>query len=120
MKSLDGPKMQEYFDREHYVSRTVAQLSRELSVFSITFRYEEKGHSPYGSLFLSLHPIVLRLLEKDPGTLRALLYRVDVPEEYLLEKPDSAHSQEAWLTESIIRRTLLKVITRERFGGGHA
>lgn len=99
------------------IRETAEQVQKDFGLFDIHIHFSGTYDSPYDELAAELLPHIQEMLEKDMGGLYALLYQIDIPEKWWKkireEMPASrmAHT----ITDAILQRELLKVITRNHF-----
>jgi len=104
-----------YYNRIDLLEKVVEQIKKDFNWFD--FEISFKGHSktPYQELYQQILPLIDELLNDDYPKLMAMLYRIDLDEEFLnrkLKESKQADTDEI-ITDLIIKRELQKIIIRE-------
>lgn len=109
-------ELQEYYNRNDLLEKVVAQIQKDFNWFNLNVKFNHNEDvSAYQQLFREILPYVDELLNDDYPKLLAMLYRIDLDEEFLnrkLKETQQADTDEI-ITDLIIKRELQKVIIRE-------
>ena len=120
---MNLPKLSElsaYYNRTDLLEKVVEQVKKDFNWFSfeITFTGNE-GITPYQELYNQILPLIDELLNDDYPKLMAMLYRIDIDDEFLnrqLKASSHADTDEV-ITDLILKRELQKVIIRQIYSG---
>jgi len=97
---------------------TAKQIQKDFQLFDETISFSGKEENAYKELSQQILPIIDRLLNLDSARFFSLLYTIDVKEKVikdLLFSEDKDKNPSKEITELIIERELLKVLTRKYF-----
>ena len=115
---MDIPSLSElnpYYTRTDLLEKVVEQIKKDFNWFSFEITFKGEEDTPYQELYKQILPLIDELLNDDYPKLMAMLYRIDLDEEFLNRKlKESAHADtDEVITDLIIKRELQKVIIRE-------
>ncbi len=115
MKLPSLNELSPFYNRTDLLEKVVEQIKKDFNWFSFNITFKGKEESPYQELYLQILPLIEELLNDDYPKLIAMLYRIDLDEEFLNRKlKESAHSDtDEVITDLIIKRELQKVIIKE-------
>ena len=102
------------YDRQ-IIQDTATQVMKDFASFGMDIRFPENLEYAYDHLFDQLKIILSDLLQKDPEKLSSLLYHIDLDERKLRESRKDILHEEEWLSELILEREFIKVLTRHYF-----
>jgi hypothetical protein len=104
-----------YYERTDLLEKVVEQIKKDFNWFSFEITFTNKEESPYIELFNQILPLVDELLNDNYPKLLAMLYRIDIDEDFLNKKlKESAQADtDEVIADLIIKRELQKVIIRE-------
>ena len=110
-----------YYGRVDLLEKVVDQIKKDFNWFSFNVTFVGKGESPYQELYEQILPLIEGLLNDDYLKLMAMLYRIDIDEEFLNRKlKESAQvDTDEVITDLIIKRELQKVIIREMYNSNN-
>lgn len=117
---MNLPKLSElspYYNRLDLLEKVVDQVKKDFNWFSFEITFSGKATTPYQELFDQILPLIEELLNDDYPKLMAMLYRIDIDEEFLnrqLKTNEQADTDEV-ITDLILKRELQKVIIRETY-----
>jgi|TARA_B110000116_G_C16430556_1_gene400315 hypothetical protein len=103
-----------YYNRTDLLEKVVEQLKKDFNWFSFEITFKGDQESPYQELYNQILPLIDELLNDDYPKLMAMLYRIDLDEEFLnrkLKENSQADTDEV-ITDLILKRELQKVIIR--------
>jgi DNA polymerase III epsilon subunit-like protein len=103
-----------YYNRTDLLEKVVEQLKKDFNWFSFEITFKGDQESPYQELYKQILPLIDELLNDDYPKLIAMLYRIDLDEEFLnrkLKENSQADTDEV-ITDLILKRELQKVIIR--------
>ena len=103
-----------YYNRTDLLEKVVDQVKKDFNWFSFEITFEGQEKTPYQELFNQILPLVDELLNDDYPKLIAMLYRIDIDEDFLnrkLKESEQSDTDEV-ITDLIIKRELQKVIIR--------
>ena len=106
-----------YYSRTDLLKKVVVQLKKDFNWFSFEITFEGNQESPYQELYNQILPLIEELLNDDYPKLMAVLYRIDLDEEFLnrkLKENSQADTDEV-ITDLILKRELQKVIIRDMY-----
>ena len=106
-----------YYSRTDLLEKVVEQLKKDFNWFNFEITFKGTEESPYQELYNQILPLIEELLNDDYPKLMAMLYRIDLDEDFLnrkLKENAQADTDEI-ITDLIIKRELQKVIIREMY-----
>ena len=100
-----------------WVEETSKQLIKDFTMLGISIELKPFINDPYKGLFGMAKQIITQLFEKDHARFLDLLYRIDLPETELNNLIHTTSPPELYdkITELILRREFLKVVTRYKY-----
>jgi hypothetical protein len=106
-----------YYSRIDLLEKVVLQLKKDFNWFSFEITFKGDQESPYQELYNQILPLIDELLNDDYPKLMAMLYRIDLEEEFLNRKlKENSHADtDEVITDLILKRELQKVIIRELY-----
>jgi hypothetical protein len=99
---------------EQIIRDTAAQVIKDFRSFGMEISFPGDLNSAYDTLLSQLKIIIAGLLEREPEKLSALLYQIDLDERRLKIQPE-LFSEHEFISEMILEREFLKVLTRYYF-----
>ena len=106
-----------YYNRTDLLEKVVEQLKKDFNWFSFEITFKGDQESPYQELYKQILPLIDELLNDDYPKLMAMLYRIDLDEEFLnrkLKENSQADTDEV-ISDLILKRELQKVIIRDMY-----
>ena len=106
-----------YYNRIDLLEQVVEQVKKDFNWFRFEITFKGKEESPYQELYNQILPLIDELLNDDYPKLMAMLYRIDLDEDFLnrkLKEAEQADTGEV-ITDLIIKRELQKVIIRDMY-----
>jgi len=102
---------------EQFIIETAHQIIKDFGLFGIEISFSGKSITAYEELFRQLEEKLNILLINDYQKLLSLLYQIDLSEKILNagNLPVVHDSEAAFITDLIIQRELIKVLTRHYF-----
>ncbi len=98
------------------VRNTAAQVIKDFGLFNIDISFSGNESTAYEELKTQLKPALLELYNTDYNRLKSLLYRIDMPEQKVKALPAAnKEAMIAGLTDLVLERELIKVITRKLY-----
>ena len=117
--SLSIPKLSElqpYYNRTDLLEKVVDQIQKDFNWFSFEIVFNNNSElSAYQQLYNQILPIVDEMLNDDYPKLLAMLYRIDLDENFLnrkLKETPNADTDEV-ISDLIIKRELQKIIIKD-------
>jgi len=110
-----------YYNRTDLIQKVVEQVKKDFNWFSFKIIFTNNAESPYQELYNQILPLIDELLNDDYSKLMAMLYRIDLDEEFLnrkLKENAQADTSEI-ITDLIIKRELQKVIIKELYNSSN-
>ncbi|MDB4533651.1 hypothetical protein N9242_02185 [Vicingaceae bacterium] len=106
-----------YYSRTDLLDKVVEQLKKDFNWFSFEITFKGDQESPYQELYNQILPLIDELLNDDYPKLMAILYRIDLDEEFLNRKlKENSHADtDEVITDLILKRELQKVIIRDLY-----
>ena len=109
-----------YYNRRDLLEKVVEQVKKDFDWFSFEIKFTGKEDiTPYQELYNQILPLIEGLLNDDYPKLMAMLYRIDIDDEFLnrqLKESSHADTDEV-ITDLILKRELQKVIIRQIYSG---
>jgi hypothetical protein len=121
---MDSPfesrDLSRYRNDEPLIRETAEQVIKDFHLFEMEINFSGEYGTPYDELYAQAQPLILRMLLEDTGKLYALMYQIDVPDTWWARiREESEPSAVAHrITDAILQRELLKVLTRNYFRQG--
>jgi len=116
---MKDPKPEELARYRHdleVVRDTAAQVIKDFGLFNIEIRFSGNEETAYDELKSQLYPELLSLYENNYSRLQSLFYRIDLSEKKFRALPSGNKNEMInGLTELVLERELVKVITRKLF-----
>jgi hypothetical protein len=106
-----------YYNRTDLLEKVVEQIKKDFDWFNFDIIFKGSEESPYQELYNQILPLIDELLNDDYPKLMAMLYRIDLDEEFLnrkLKESKQVDTDEV-ITDLILKRELQKVIIREMY-----
>lgn len=106
-----------YYGRKDLLQKVVDQLKKDFNWFNFKITFSGDQESPYQELYSQILPLIEELLNDDYPKLIAMLYRIDLEEDFLnrkLKENPQADTDEV-ITDLILKRELQKVIIRDMY-----
>ncbi|HYW96808.1 MAG TPA: hypothetical protein VE870_14530 [Bacteroidales bacterium] len=100
---------------ELIVHETAQQVIKDFAGFGMEVTFPDNLHYAYDDLLQQLTLLVGDLLHNEEEKLSALLYQIDLDESKFKEESDRSLHEHEWLSEMILHREFLKVLTRHYF-----
>lgn len=72
-----------YYNRADLLEKVVSQIKKDFNWFSFDIQFVAKDITPYQQLFAQILPLINDMLNDDYPKLLALLYRIDIDDEFL-------------------------------------
>lgn len=117
--SIPIPKLNElqpYYNRQDLLQKVVLQIQKDFEWFNLKVDFTNNPESSaYQELYQKILPLIEEMLNDDYPKLLAILYRIDIDEEFLnrkLKEIANADTDEV-ITDLIIKRELQKVLIKE-------
>ena len=106
-----------YKNNAEIISQTAAQVEKDFASNGIEIVFSGNTLTAYDELFLQVNPVVKNLLENNRMKFSQLLYSIDLSEQKVNEifANNSFGDAVEKITQFILERELLKVITRRHF-----
>jgi len=108
------PEIEKFKFNELIIRDTALQVIKDFANFGMKVSFPGDISYAYESLFSQLKIIIAELLEREPEKLSALLYQIDLDESRLKTQPELFTEYE-FISEMILEREFLKVLTRYYF-----
>lgn len=109
-------ELQPYYNRKDLIEKVILQIQKDFNWFNFKITFDPSNQiSPYQQLYQQILPFVDELLNDDYPKLMAMLYRIDIDEDFLnrqLKLTPNADTDEV-ISDLIIKRELQKIIIRE-------
>jgi len=117
MKLPSLSELSPYYTRTDLLEKVVEQIKKDFNWFSFEITFTGQEESPYQELYTQILPLIDELLNDDYPKLMAMLYRIDLDEEFLNKKLKENHHSDTdeVITDLILKRELQKVIIRDAY-----
>jgi hypothetical protein len=99
---------------EQIIRDTALQVIKDFASFGMSVSFPRDISYAYEALFSQLKIIIADLLEREPEKLSALLYQIDLDENRMKKEPE-LFTEHEFISEMILEREFLKVLTRHYF-----
>jgi len=99
---------------ELIIKDTALQVIKDFASFGMEVSFPGDLNLAYENLHQQLKIIIAELLEREPEKLSALLYQIDLDENRLKSEP-ALFTEHEYISEMILEREFLKVLTRHYF-----
>lgn len=100
---------------EQIVKETALQVMKDFASFGMEINFPENIHMAYNELFNQLTISIEELMKKDPEKLSSLLYQIDLDEKKIKNADVEPFHEHEWISEMILEREFMKVLTRNYF-----
>ncbi len=100
---------------EDIIRETAEQVIKDFAGFGMDVNFPQNIHYAYDELFRELSVHVGELLHNDAEKLSGLLYHIDLDESKFIDESVHYTHQHEWLSDMILNREFLKVLTRHYF-----
>ena len=100
---------------ELIVKETAEQLMKDFATFGMHIDFPEDLNFAYQELYEQLVIIIEQLLRDNPEKLSAMLYQIDLDEKKIRNTVDQGVLEHELLSELILEREFMKVLTRHYF-----
>ena len=97
------------------IQETAAQVMKDFARFGMEISFPETLEFAYDSLYDQLKLKLAGLIREDPEKLSSLLYHIDLDERKMRESNSDSRYEHEWLSELILEREFIKVLTRHYF-----
>ena len=106
-----------YYGRTDLLEKVVEQLKKDFNWFNFEITFKGDKETPYQELYDQILPLIDELLNDDYPKLMAMLYRINLDEEFLNRKlKENSHADtDEVITDLILKRELQKVIIRDMY-----
>jgi hypothetical protein len=115
-------ELQPYYNKKELIEKVVSQIKKDFNWFNLEITFTNSPETtPYQELYKQILPLIDELLNDDYPKLLAMLYRIDLDEDFLnrrLREAPNADTDEV-ITDLIIKRELQKVIIRDAYSQKH-
>ncbi len=111
---LPTSEIEKFRLNEHIIRDTALQVIKDFASFGMDVSFPGDLNYAYESLFQQLKLIIADLLEREPEKLSALLYQIDLDESKLRNEPP-LFAESEFISEMVLEREFLKVLTRHYF-----
>lgn len=110
----------EYIEDESIILETAQQIIKDFRLYEMEILFEGKTETPYQILFDQIKPWISDMVSTNLPGLFSLLYTIDVPDHWWKNVRDESDPEiiAGVFTDIIIKRELLKVLTRMKFRQG--
>lgn len=109
-------ELQAYYNRQDLLQKVVTQIQKDFDWFNLKVHFTNNDEkSAYQELYEKILPLIDEMLNEDYPKLLAILYRIDIDEDFLnrkLKEIANADTDEV-ITDLIIKRELQKIIIKE-------
>ncbi len=99
---------------------TAEQVIRDFEIYGVQITFSGNPMLAYEELHAQLVPALKQLEKLGQSKIKALLYRIDIPEKDFIQVSEYQNKEIFWneLSALILRRELTKVVTRKLFKPG--
>jgi len=111
---LPASEIEKFKFNELIIKDTALQVIKDFAGFGMEVSFPGDLNLAYESLHRQLKVIIAELLEREPEKLSALLYQIDLDESRLKSEP-ALFTEHEYISEMILEREFLKVLTRHYF-----
>ena len=100
---------------EQIIRETAQQVVKDFGTFGIDIEFTDNLQFAYDELFGQLKIYIAHLMETNPEKLSALLYQIDLDEKKMRNPDTELFHEHEWISEIILEREFVKVLTRHYF-----
>jgi len=100
---------------EQIIQETADQVIKDFNTFGMEIEFPSDLKFAYNELYNQLKPVIFELMQTNPGRLSALLYQIDVDEKKMKANTPELFEEHEWISEMILEREFMKVLTRHYF-----
>lgn len=111
---LPASEIEKFKFNELIIKDTALQVIKDFASFGMEVSFPGDLNLAYETLHRQLKVIIAELLEREPEKLSALLYQIDLDENRLKSEP-ALFTEHEYISEMILEREFLKVLTRHYF-----
>jgi hypothetical protein len=111
---IPAGEIEKFRMNELIIKDTALQVIKDFANFGMDVSFPGDISLAYDSLFHQLKVIIADLLEREPEKLSALLYQIDLDESKMKKEPE-LFTEHEYISEMILEREFLKVLTRHYF-----
>jgi hypothetical protein len=104
---------------EQIVKETAQQVIKDFALFGMEINFPENIHMAYDELFYQLTIFIEELMKRDPEKLSSLLYQIDLDEKKMKNAELELFHEHEWISDMILEREFMKVLTRNFFRSQH-
>lgn len=99
------------------VRNTASQVIKDFELIGVQISFSGNPETAYQELLQQVTPALTHIYKNNPGTFKALLYRIDVDEKKFkdLERNEKGERFYSMLAVLIIEREFIKVLIRKLF-----
>lgn len=116
MTNNNSSSLTKYRHDLEVIRNTAAQVIKDVGLFNIHIVFSGNEETAYEELKAQLMPELLSLYEDNYSRLQSLFYRIDLSEKKVSAIPSTNKIEMiAAITDLILERELLKVITRKLY-----
>lgn len=103
------------------IRNTADQVIRDFGLYGLEITFSGNEMLAYDELHSQLVPALKQLEKSGQGKIRSILYRIDIPEKEFAQMAVNQTKDGFWdgLASLILRRELIKVITRKLFSSSN-
>lgn len=109
-----------YLNRLDMLDDTAKQVIKDFGMQGIEIRFSGNSENAYAELFSQILPLIEKMQNENFQNFYNLMYRIDIPEgqikKAVAQASDKSFSET--VTDLILKRELLKVVTRKHYSAG--
>lgn len=106
-----------YLNRLDILNDTAKQVIKDFGMVGLKIKFSGKSDNAYEELFSQMLPLIEKLQEENFQNFYNLMYRIDISEVQIKKAVErsTGKSFSEIVTDLILKRELLKVVTRRSF-----
>lgn len=111
---IPASEIEKFRLNELIIRDTALQVIKDFASFGMVVSFPVDISYAYETLFQQLKIIIAELLQREPEKLSSLLYQIDLDESRMKSEP-ALFTEHEYISEMILEREFLKVLTRYYF-----
>ena len=109
-----------YLNRPDILKEMAQQVIKDLAMNGMEIKFSGNPQNAYAELFSQILPCIEKLQKENFQNFYSLMYRIDISEEQIKKEVEGTKDKTfaEIVTDLILKRELLKVVTRKHYSDG--
>ena len=109
-----------YLNSLDMLNETTKQIIKDFGLLGMKIKFSGNGDVAYQELFSQILPLIEQLQKENFQNFYSLMYRIDISENQIKKAFEQAKDKSfsEVVTELVLKRELLKVVTRKNYSAG--